>query len=262
MSLESIRIVLVGTTHPGNIGATARAMNNMGLRDLVLVAPECDPDGDEATARAAGSEWIIEAARRVGDLAEAVGDCHCVAGLTARPRSDGAPARTLRPAAETLLESAVHGPAAWVFGQERAGLSNRDLDHCHYAVYIPTNPEYASLNVAQAVQLVAWETRMAHDPHAPPPVSGAGDDPNHEPASRHALEGLFSHLEHVCARVGFLQRHNPELLMRRMRRLFHKAGPTEGEVHMVRGLLSHVLDARRWPQPPDASGGTNGTKQD
>lgn len=249
MKLDGARVVLVGTTHPGNIGATARAMNTMGLERLVLVRPECDPASPEAVARAAGSEALIEAATCVEDLDTAVADCRTVFGLTARPRSDGVEPMELRPAARRAVGEGQGAQVAWVFGQERAGLSNRDLDYCDHAVRIPANPEYASLNVAQAVQLVAWEYRMAVREALSDPEPAAGEGPRRaqdQAATAQEMEGMFAHLEAVCDAVGYLHRHNPELLMRRMRRLLRRARPSQGEIHMLRGLFSHVLDARRW----------------
>ena len=242
MILDNIRVVLIGTTHPGNIGATARAMRTMGLRDLALVAPACDPDGEEATARAAGAEGVVAAARRCADVVEAVGDCRLVLGLTARRRTEGAEPCTLREAAELAAGESNLGKVAWLFGRERTGLTNLELDRCHRVVHIPTDPEFSSLNVAQAVQLAAWECRMA----AVPVETVAEELP---PADVDAMERFFTHLEAVCDTVGFLHKQNAELLMRRMRRLFHRARLSDDEVRMWRGLLSHIVDRRRWSRP-------------
>ncbi len=239
MILDNIRVVLIGTTHPGNIGATARAMRTMGLRDLALVAPACDPDGEEATARAAGAEGVVAAARRCADVVEAVGDCRLVLGLTARRRTEGAEPCTLREAAALAAAEGAAGRVAWLFGRERTGLTNAELDRCHRAVHIPTDPEFSSLNVAQAVQLAAWESRMA----AAPAEAVTEERP---PAEVEALEHFFAHLEEVCDRVGFLHKQSAGLLMRRMRRIFHRARLNDDEVRMFRGLFSHILDPRRW----------------
>ncbi|MBK5936254.1 MAG: RNA methyltransferase [Halorhodospira halophila] len=242
MSLERTRIVLVGTTHPGNIGAAARAMRTMGLRDLCLVDPQCDPDDPEAVARAAGAGEVLEQAQRYPDLASALAGCRLAFGLSARIRAERQPRLALRPAAESAAAEGGEGGLAWVFGRERTGLTNAELDHCHYLVQIPTDADYSSLNVAQSVQLVAWELRMAAE------VGGALPQPETEepPAAVDTLERFFVHLEEMAGRVGYLDRHNPALTMRRLRNIFRRARLTEDEVRMLRGLLSHVLNPRRW----------------
>ncbi|ABM62559.1 RNA methyltransferase [Halorhodospira halophila] len=241
MSLERTRIVLVGTTHPGNIGAAARAMRTMGLRDLYLVDPQCDPGDPEAVARAAGAGDVLERARTAPDLATALTGCRLAFGLSARSRAERQPRLELRPAAESAVAQGGDGDLAWVFGRERTGLTNAELDHCHYLVQIPTDPDYSSLNVAQSVQLVAWELRMAAA--AGGPVQGQAEEP---PAAVDTLERFFDHLEEMAGRVGYLDRHNPALTMRRLRNIFRRAWLTEDEVRMLRGLISHVLNPRRW----------------
>ncbi|MBK1734283.1 hypothetical protein CKO15_03090 [Halorhodospira abdelmalekii] len=255
MEFEHVRIVLVGTTHPGNIGATARAMHTMGLQQLCLVDPQCDPRDDAAVARAARAEAILEQATQHATLAAALSGCQRVYGLSARPRAERYLVNDLRTAA--LGSAALRAQAeatgraewaeqAWIFGRERTGLSNAELDHCHELVHIPTNPYYSSLNVASAVQLVAWELRMAH--HAPHALTGGtGPYPSHStPATVDTLERFFDHLEQTATTVGYLERQNPELTMRRLRNIFRRAALGEDEVRMLRGLLSHILDSRRW----------------
>ena len=156
----STRIVLVGTTHPGNIGAVARAMKNMGLADLALVNPRYFPD-KEATARASGAEDLLENATVVDTLAEAIADCVYVAGASARSRAINWPSLDARDCAARLLDQGRKGPVAAVFGPEKSGLSNSDLDHCDTLLTIPTNPEFSSLNLAMAVQVVTYELRLA-----------------------------------------------------------------------------------------------------
>ena len=240
MSLERTRIVLVGTTHPGNIGAAARAMRTMGLARLHLVAPACDPGDAKAVARAAGASELLEQARVYPDLASALAGCRAAFGLSARPRSGRQPQHDLRPAAEAAAGEGGEGDLAWVFGRERTGLTNAELDRCHALVRIPADPAYQSLNLAQSVQLVAWELRMVGTGAAAGPAEA---DP---PASVDTLERFFEHLEEVAGRVGFLDRHNPALTMRRLRHLFRRAQPREDEVRLLRGLLNHILDPRRW----------------
>ncbi len=240
MSLERTRIVLVGTSHPGNIGAAARAMRTMGLARLHLVAPACDPLASEAVARAAGAPELLEQAQVHPDLASSLAGCRAAFGLSARPRSGRQPQRDLRPAAEAAAGEGGTGDLAWVFGRERTGLTNAELDRCHALVRIPADPAYQSLNLAQSVQLVAWELRMAGAEAAAGPAEA---DP---PASVDTLERFFEHLEEAAGRVGFLEGHNPTLTMRRLRNLFRRAQPREDEVRLLRGLLNHILDPRRW----------------
>ncbi|MFW6277806.1 MAG: RNA methyltransferase [Halorhodospira sp.] len=242
MSLERTRTVLVGTSHPGNIGAAARAMRTMGLSRLYLVDPQCEPHDPEAVARAAGALEVLEQARRCPDLDTALRGCRLAFGLSARDRAERHPQQMLRPAAEAAAAEGGTEELAWVFGRERTGLTNTELDRCHYLVRIPADPGYSSLNLAQSVQLVAWELRMAGAGQAALEQVEAADPP----ASLDTLERFFAHLKEVAGQVGFLDRHNPELTMRRLRNLFRRARPTENEVRMLRGLLSHILDSRRW----------------
>ena len=240
MNPDKIRIVLVGTSHPGNIGATARAMRTMGLERLVLVDPQCNPFTEEAVARATSAEPVLRQALVYDDLSAALSGCQLAFGLSARPRAENFNVSELRAAVAAALDEGS-AEQAWVFGRERTGLSNVELDKCHGLVHIPADPQYSSLNLAQSVQLVAWELRMAlmegdraSALEGPPP---AGVD---------KLERFFTHLEQTAATVGFLERQNPELTMRRLRNIFRRARPSEDEVRMLRGLLSHVLDSRRW----------------
>ena len=156
----SIRIVLVGTTHPGNIGACARAMKNMGITDLVLVNPRHFPH-DEATARASGADDVLDNARVMATLGEAIADCVYTAGASARSRAIDWPMLEPRECAARLLEEAARGPVAVVFGPEKSGLSNTDLDLCDVLLTIPTNPDFSSLNLAMAVQVITYELRLA-----------------------------------------------------------------------------------------------------
>ena len=239
--LAAVRIVLVGTTHPGNIGATARAMKNMGLRQLVLVAPKSFPD-EEATARASGAEDVLQQAQVVDRLADALQGCVWVAGTSARSRALEKSVLTPRNLSPVLLDRVAQGPVALVFGRERTGLSNEELDLCHVHVQIPTAPDYASLNLGAAVQLLAYELRMA----ALERSTDSDDETNRsvpmealdQPASSDMLEGLFAHLERALRGSGFLDPGNPRQLMRRLRRLFLRAEPEQREVHILRGMLS------------------------
>ena len=159
--LSNIRIVLVHTSHPGNIGATARAMKNMRLEQLVLVQPAQFPSA-EATARASGADDLLARARCCATLDEAVADCALVIGASARLRSVRWQEFDPRACAQEVLQASAHAPVALVFGREQSGLTNEELERCHALVHIPSNPEYASLNLAQAVQVLAYEVHMTH----------------------------------------------------------------------------------------------------
>jgi TrmH family RNA methyltransferase len=230
----NVRIILVGTTHPGNIGATARAMKNMGLTDLMLVKPKIFPHED-ATARASGAEDILESARVVSSLDEALRDCTYVAGASARARSIGWPSMTPRECAQRLAEESSHGTTAVVFGPEKAGLTNDDIDRCNTLLTIPTEPGFSSLNLAMAVQVVSYELRVAGMTQEEPAA-----DPESPPATSAERENFYTHLEEVLTRSGFLDPDNPRLLMRRLRRLFVKAELDQNEVNILRGMLAAV----------------------
>ena len=228
-----IRIVLVGTTHPGNIGAVARAMKNMGLQDLVLVTPRYFPHPD-ATARASGADDLLDAARVVDSLAEAVEDCVFVAGASARSRSINWPCLDARDAASRAIAESSRGNVALVFGPEKSGLSNDDLDHCQALLSIPTNPDFSSLNLAMAVQVVTYEIRSQQ---ADKPGPFESEVP---PATSGAMEHFFRELEALLLGTGFLDADNPRHLMRRLRRLFVRAEPDQNEINILNGILTSI----------------------
>lgn len=230
----SIRIVLVGTTHPGNIGAVARAMKNMGLDDLALVTPKLFPHA-EATARASGAEDVLKNATVVDTLAEAIGDCVFIAGASARSRSLTWPYMEPRACAAKFQELSQEGVVAAVFGPEKSGLSNSDLDHCDTLLTIPTNPDFSSLNLAMSVQVLTYELRMA----------AMGGKPAHYEhdarlATSDELERFYTHLEKVLTELAFLNPDNPRYLMRRLRRLFIRAQVDKNEVNILRGMLAAI----------------------
>jgi len=231
-----IRIVLVDTSHPGNIGAAARAMKNMGLGELVLVRPKEFPH-EEATVRASGAADLLQAARVVTSIAEAVGDCGLVIGTSARPRS--ANWTVLDPpavAARAVAEAAAR-PVAILFGGERNGLSNEDLSACHALMTVPANPDYESLNLAQAVQIVTWEIRKAMGAQVRrlPPES--------PPATAAQMAHLREHLATVLAQLGFRDERNVANLVARIERLLARAVPDDKEVQILRGVLTAVQRA-------------------
>lgn len=237
--MESIKIVLVGTTHPGNIGAAARAMKNMALSDLALVNPKTFPSG-QAVARASGATDILDNASVHTSLADAVADCHWVIGTSARSRSIAWPQLDVREAATQVHARAAEGQVAVVFGPEKTGLSNGDMDLCAALVAIPTT-EFSSLNLAMAVQVVGYELFVATAPEK------AKVDPEVEPATADELEHLFGHIERLALESGFLNPDNPRYLMRRLRRLMARAKPDRNEVNILRGMLA-ALESPRWRQ--------------
>jgi len=238
-----LRIVLVGTQHPGNIGSAARAMKTMGLSRLVLVAPERGPN-DESMALAAGADDVVAAAPIVPTLAEAIADCRFVMGCTARSRRIALEELLPRDAAaRALAEVAAGAEVALVFGRERSGLSNDELQLCHAAVHIPANPDYSSLNLAAAVQVLSYELRLAILAAQPAAASTPADPDRDEPAASHAeLEGFFGQLAGTLDVIDFHKGRAPESAMRKLRRLFLRADLDAREVRLLRGILA---DAER-----------------
>ena len=230
----SIRIVLVGTTHPGNIGAVARAMKNMGLTDLALVNPKKFPHA-KATARASGAVDVLQDATVVDSLQDAILDCIFVAGASARPRSLSWPTMEPRDCAAKLVQHSTDGVVAAVFGPEKSGLSNSDLDYCDTLLTIPTDPDFSSLNLAMAVQVFTYELRLAGIDGTPPHYEH--DAPL---ATADEMEYFYTHLNEVMVRVGFLDEANPRHLMRRLRRLFIRAQVDKNEINILRGILAAV----------------------
>jgi len=234
--LGKIRVVLVDTTHPGNIGASARAMKTMGLEQLVLVRPQGYPAG-QATAMASGAHDLLASARVLEHMVDALDGCRLILGTSARGRSLALPRLDLREAAGLMLDEAPHGDVAVLFGQERIGLTNEQLARCHYRVEIPARPDFASLNLSQAVQLVAYELRMAAVASqrrlSTPPPEGV-----HTPAPSSELEGFFEHLEQTLHDIRFLHPAQPGRMLLRLRRLFQRARPDRKELNILRGILS------------------------
>jgi tRNA (cytidine32/uridine32-2'-O)-methyltransferase len=235
-----VRIVLVGTTHPGNIGAAARAMRTMGLDRLCLVAPREYPSA-EATARAAGADDVLERAQVCATLDEALAGCRFVVGASARLRALPWATVSPREVAPRLIAESAHGEVAVVFGRESSGLSNDELASCHALLNIPTDPTFTSLNLGMAVQVVAYELRLAALAAGEPGEAPVRLDPL---ATVEDLERFYEHLERTLVDAGFLNRANPRHLMLRLRRLFSRALPEEKEVRILRGILS-ALEPRR-----------------
>lgn len=230
------RFVLVGTSHPGNLGATARAMKTMALTDLDLVAPECTLD-EQAQAMAANADDVLNRARHFSDLSGALADSQLVLGLTARARRDGVPALTPREAAAMITAEA--GTVSVLFGRERTGLTNEELAHCHRVVHIPANPDYPALNLAAAVQIMAYEIFLAG---AEEPASMIASTQTPAPATGARLEGLHQALEALVVQSGYAERAPREVMLRRLRNLFNRARPSEEEVDLLRGILKRILN--------------------
>jgi tRNA (cytidine32/uridine32-2'-O)-methyltransferase len=237
-----VRMVLVGTQHPGNIGSAARALKTLGLSRLVLVAPERFPHA-EAEALAAGAGDVLAGARVLHDPAEAVADCRLVLGCTARDRRIALPMLSPREAAAQAAQTALAGgEVALLFGRERTGLDNAELQLCHAAVHIPANPDYGSLNLAAAVQVLAYELRLALLGQAAGGSNGAEDTEGEPPATHAQLEGLFAQLGDTLDAIDFHKGRAPESAMRKLRRLFLRADLNDREVRLLRGVLA---DAQR-----------------
>jgi tRNA (cytidine32/uridine32-2'-O)-methyltransferase len=233
--LAAIRVILSNTSHPGNIGAAARAMKTMGLTQLVLVEPKHFPDA-EATARASGADDVLASARLETGIDAALAGCRLVIGASARSRSIPCPVIAPAECARKVSAESLQGDVAVLFGCEQSGLSNAEIDRCHFLVQIPTNPDYGSLNLAAAVQIICYEIMVAH-------LEQEGDNPEvaHDVVSADEMERFYAHLEHVLVELDFLDPHNPRHLMRRLRRLFNRARPDKNEMNILRGILSAAL---------------------
>ncbi len=230
----AIRFVLVDTTHPGNIGASARALKNMGLSSLVLVRPP-SPPGAEALARASGAEDVLRGARIEESIEAAIADCGLVIGASARARNANFRVLEVREAAAEIVAAARTRPVAVLFGGERNGLSNEELARCHALLRIPVDTAYKSLNLGQAVQIVAYEILMATRGD-----TGAANDAPAPPATAKEMAALAAHLESVMTQVGFMHEGNAGQLGPRVQRLVSRAAPDDGEVRILRGLLAAI----------------------
>ncbi len=233
--------MLVEPSHPGNVGAAARALKTMGFSRLVLVAPRvADVKNDpEAIAMASGADDVLASAHVVPTLADALSGAHWSLALTARSREYGPPQLAPRAAAAQAHEHAAHGDIALVFGNERTGLSNEDVERCSALAHIPANPAYSSLNLAQAIQVLSYELRIAYlveGESAQTPAGNAG-----VLAASDEIERMYVHLENALIALDFLDPGNPKKLMSRLRRLFARAGLEREEVNIVRGIAKHIL---------------------
>jgi len=238
---KRLRFVLVETSHPGNIGAAARAMKTMGFSRLVLVRPRFDDalSHPDAIAFASGAVDVLESATIVDTIEEALQACQFVAAVSARLREFSPPVVTPRELAEGTV-SQMDGDIALVFGSERYGLPNEVVMNCQALIHIPANPDYSSLNLAQAIQLLAYECRMAEATGLSAERSKIGFQGKGAPAEM--IDGMYAHLEAALINIGFLDPENPKKLMPRLKRLFSRAQLETEEVNILRGIAKKILD--------------------
>ena len=240
MAIERIRIVLVNTTHPGNIGAAARAMANMGLNHLYLVGPQRFPS-TEATVRAAGADHLLERAIVCESLDDAVADCGIVVGTTARQRSVGSVQLTPNVVMEQVRERMLTDEIAFVFGRESSGLTNNELERCQYHVRIPVEDDFSSINLAAAVMIIAYEIRKTCGPvgHEAELISD-----REQLAKSLDVQGFYKHMEDVLIEIGFLKKPSQKLL-RKVKRIFSRTPLLEDEINILRGILTSIQSYRR-----------------
>ena len=247
--LQNIRVILVNTSHPGNIGGAARAMKNMGLSRLVLVEPRDFPSA-EAVARAAGAVDILDGARIVSTLEDALDGCSLVLGTSARDRHIPWPLLDPRECATACMEQIDQGcDVALVFGREDSGLTNDELQRCHFHVHIPSDPEFSSLNLATAVQVLTYEVRMAWLAAQGQPTKMAKLETHAEqsslPVTADELERFYTHLESTLVQIGFHDPGNPRHLMSRLRRLYGRSNISKLEMNILRGILTETQKVAR-----------------
>jgi len=237
--LQNFRVILCQTSHPGNIGSAARAMKTMGISQLYLVQPHSFPDA-HATALSTGAADLLENAIVTETLAEALNGCAFAIGMSARKRNLSHELVNVRSAAATAIDIAANQPVALVFGTEMSGLTNAELDLCQMLAMIPANPEYSSLNLAAAVQIMCYELRMTALQDAP-------INPNtvNELATIDSVEGFYAHLEQTLLHIGYLNPAAPKKLMERIRRIYARNRLEKEEVNLLRGILSLTVTPRK-----------------
>ncbi|MEE9444717.1 MAG: tRNA (cytosine(32)/uridine(32)-2'-O)-methyltransferase TrmJ [Cocleimonas sp.] len=237
-TLENIRIVLIQTSHPGNIGSAARAMKTMGLSELYLVKPKSFPD-EQATTMSSNASDILEGAVAVETLQDALVDCHWVVGSSARnERSLAWDVLEARECGEAVIKKSQSGKVALVFGRESSGITNDELALCHHLVHIPTNPHYSSLNLASAVQLLSYECRVASINNENDTIVSTSENKDEgEAVTADAMESYYQYLESAMIDAKFLDPENPKHLMARLRRLYNRAQVSSSELNILRGML-------------------------
>lgn len=236
---SQVSIVLVNTSHPGNIGATARAMKNMGLSKLTLVQPEDFPSG-VAVGRAVSAVDILDNARVVGSLQEAVEDCGLIIGASARSRTIPWPMLSPEQCGQKAVTEGAVNKVALVFGREDSGLNNEELQLCHFHVQIPADPNYSSLNLSAAVMVICYELRKAALAMEEVPTAAEDEFWDQEKANGEQVEHFFTHLERVMIAIKFHDPEVPRQLMPRMRRLFSRIRIDVMEMNILRGILSNI----------------------
>lgn len=237
-NLDNIEVVMINTTHPGNIGAAARALKNMGLSRLVLVDPKEYPTS-KATWRAAGAVDVLDQVRVCTSLDEAIAGCRLVVGTSARERRIPWPLLTPRECGDLACAESAGGRVAILFGREDRGMTNEELQKCNYHVHIPSNPEYSALNISAAIQVIVYEIRMS----ALAPADGSAlhiDDWDQKPAAPEMVELYFEHLQETLVQLNFLDRDNPRQTLTRLRRLYNRIRLDEMELSILRGMLTSV----------------------
>lgn len=238
-SFNNIRVVLCHTSHPGNIGSTARAMKTMGLSRLYLVNPKHFPS-PQATSLAVNADDVLEQATVTNSLEAAIADCQFVIGVSGKERALSQQVMTVREAAQQIHQIASQQQVALVFGTEMSGLSNAEADRCQVLATIPANPEYTSLNLAQAVQIMAYEVRMAM-------TDGQlhYDEKPAELASQEDLERLYEHMQNVLEHIGYINPRAPKKLFERLRRLYARSRLEKEEVNLLRGILTLTVNPKK-----------------
>jgi tRNA (cytidine32/uridine32-2'-O)-methyltransferase len=241
MRLQNIRIVMVGTTHPGNIGAAARAMHNMSISQLTLVDPQC-PIGEIAYARASGANVVLDNRETSADLRQAIADCSLVVATSARRRSLAWPELDPAELVEKFFAMDDSSQAALVFGREHSGLNNEELQLCNQMVCIPANPDFSSLNLASAIQVLCYE--IYRHQYVFTAATPRIKDEQDLPAPSGEVEGFFEHLQKVLELTGYLNPQQPGMIMQRLRRLYLRSEVTRNEINILRGMLT-AIEKRR-----------------
>ena len=236
MSHDNIEFVLVEPSHPGNVGAAARAIGTMGFKNLVLVKPTKHPH-PESRARSSGALDILLEARVCGTLEEAIADSSLVIGTTARQRRISVPIDSIHECTQSIFESSLKQKVSIIFGPETSGLSNNDIDRCNRLVYIPTGEMHSSLNLSMAVQVIAYQLNLAF-------FGLEEGQETRDLASGKEMELFYEHLEDVLLETGFLNPTNPKQLMRRLNALFNRTQLDDNEVNIMRGILTSYQKPR------------------
>ena len=239
--LSHIKIVLVETSHPGNIGAVARAMKNMSMSNLCLVSPKIFPSA-EATSRATGADDILANATVYDDLHEAISDCQLVIGASARCRTISWPEMTPRESAEKIITTQPKLKTAILFGRENSGLKNHELDLCQYLLRIPCNEDYSSLNIAAAVQVICYELFVSAGQYSELMIGYKGKTIK---ATNQQMDSFYDHLYQTLTDIGFMHADKSKSIMRRLRRIFNRADLDIKEIDILRGILRMSQDNQR-----------------